>query len=149
MKIRFAEKKDCERIHILLKEIAEIHYNLRPDLFDFTPKYTVKELETLLNNNNIIILVATDYNNMVLGYCISLKKSEKKHNFLYIDDICIDKAYRRQGIAKQLILKTKKIANKCGIASIELRVFCDNNEAVKFYENIGMKKRHITMEYSK
>ncbi|MGP1361033.1 MAG: GNAT family N-acetyltransferase [Candidatus Fimenecus sp.] len=147
MRIRFAKEKDCERIYDLSKEIAEFHHNLRPDLFNNTPKYSIKEIMKIINEKDNVILVAADYSDNVIGYCINLKKENGGHSFIYIDDICIDESYRRQGIAERLIVETKKVAKKNGITTIELHAFCDNEGAVKFYESIGMKKRYITMEY--
>lgn len=148
MEIRFAKEKDCKKIYSLLKEIATLHYELRPDLFKNSPKYTLSEIKALIGENNNIILVAADYNDMPLGYCLSFKTEKNGCKILYIDDLYVDKAYRRQGIAKRLIFETKKTAAGSNIKTIELHAFCNNDGAVKFYENIGMKKRYIVMEYN-
>ena len=41
--IREAVIEDCERIRPLQKEIADLHYNGRPDLFKKEARYFTKE----------------------------------------------------------------------------------------------------------
>ena len=51
MIIRKAEEKDIPRILELLKQVLQIHADIRPDIFiPGTTKYTIDELREILKN---------------------------------------------------------------------------------------------------
>ena len=59
MIIRKAEEKDIPRILELLKQVLQIHADIRPDIFiPGTTKYTINELAELLKNKEKPIYVA-------------------------------------------------------------------------------------------
>ena len=71
MIIRKAEEKDIPRILELLKQVLQIHADIRPDIFiPGTTKYTVDELTELLKNKEKPIYVAVDENDVCSGICI-------------------------------------------------------------------------------
>ena len=65
---------------------------------------------------------------------------------VWIDEICIDEKYRRKGIGKLLIQEVEKQAkeNKCN--QIELNCWECNENAIKFYESIGLKTQRRILE---
>ena len=69
MIIRKAEEKDIPRILELLKQVLQIHADIRPDIFvPGTTKYTIDELTELLKNKEKPIYVAVDENDVCRGY---------------------------------------------------------------------------------
>jgi len=64
-----------------------------------------------------------------------------------IDDLCVDEKYRKKGIGKRLFEEVKTYSKENGINFIELMVWEFNENARKFYENMGMKIRINRMEY--
>ena len=59
--IRDAKEKDIPRILELLKQVLQIHADIRPDIFiPGTTKYTIDELRELLKNEEKPIYVAVD-----------------------------------------------------------------------------------------
>ena len=72
MIIRKAEEKDIPRILELLKQVLQIHADIRPDIFiPGTTKYTINELAELLKNKEKPIYVAVDENDVCRGGDIS------------------------------------------------------------------------------
>lgn len=54
MNIRRAEEKDIPRIIELLKQVLQIHADIRPDIFiSGTTKYTTDELAKMINDDKI------------------------------------------------------------------------------------------------
>ena len=52
MNIRRAEEKDIPRIIELLKQVLQIHADIRPDIFiSGTTKYTTDELVKMINDD--------------------------------------------------------------------------------------------------
>lgn len=59
MNIRRAEEKDIPRIIELLKQVLQIHADIRPDIFiSGTTKYTTDELVKMINDDKKPIYVA-------------------------------------------------------------------------------------------
>ena len=71
--IRFAIEKDIEKIEDLLAQVDLVHHNGRPDIFKIGRKYTREQLKELINDKSRPILVKTDENDEVLGYCFFCK----------------------------------------------------------------------------
>ena len=66
-------------------------------------------------------------------------------DFLKRTDLGVDRAYERQGIGKQLMKTAHKIAG--GEKDIALYLIA-NEDAVPFYEKLGMKKADDVMQYN-
>ena len=66
-------------------------------------------------------------------------------DFLKRTDLGVDRAYERQGIGKQLMKTAHKIAG--GEKDIALYLIANEN-AVPFYEKLGMKKADDVMQYN-
>ena len=66
-------------------------------------------------------------------------------DFLKRTDLGVDRAYERQGIGKQLMKTAHKMAG--GEKDIALYLIANEN-AVPFYEKLGMKKADDVMQYN-
>jgi len=150
--IRNAVLSDRIKIRPLQKEIAELHYAGRPDLFKTEARYfTDESFAERLNSPEHFVFIA-DINGEAAGYAFANINKIRGHstyidfNSFYIDDICVLKKYRRMGIGSALFkvcLETAKI-NNC--YNIDLGVWSFNQEAIAFYERVGMRERNKRME---
>lgn len=152
MEIRRAEVRDIPGMIELLKQVGQVHHEIRPDIFrGGAQKYTVQELEELLKDENRPIFVAMK-GNFVAGYCFCVHKAFQNHETFtdrtefYIDDLCVDEKFRGQGIAKALYEHVCGYARDCGFDAVTLNVWCGNGGAQRFYEKMGMTPRNIMME---
>ena len=90
--------------------------------------------------------------NFVAGYCFCVHREycgsgvSTDRRELYIDDLCVDENRRGQGIASALYRYVTDYAGSSGIRFITLNVWCGNDNAMHFYEKMGMRPRNITME---
>jgi len=64
-----------------------------------------------------------------------------------IDDLCVNEKYREKGIGKKLFEEIVIFGKENGVKCIELMVWEFNQDAIKFYESMGMKIRIKRMEY--
>ena len=151
--IRPAVPEDCFRIRPLQQEIVELHHQGRPDLVKdearfFTGETFLKRLE----DPNHTVLIAETAEGEVVGYVFGWVISVRNHptyvdfDSFYIDDICILKAYQRNGIGQKLLGICKAKAKELGCKNLELGVWSFNRDAIAFYENCGMKERTRRME---
>lgn len=58
---------------------------------------------------------------------------------LYLDSLAVLPAYRRQGIAKKLVLATKEKADAMHLPCVGLLVDCDNTSGEAFYTTLGFR----------
>ena len=152
MEIRMAEVRDIPGMIELLYQVGGVHHDIRPDIFrSGAIQYPPEDLENLLKEADKPIFVCDD-GGFVAGYCFcqireyagSTVLTDRKE--LYIDDLCVDQNRRGQHIGSVLYDHAVAYAKEIGCTFLTLNVWCGNNGAMKFYENVGLKPRSITME---
>lgn len=151
--IRKANGIDIPRIIELLKQVAEVHSNIRPDLFKANSnKYNKSDLAVMLYNGNAKIFVAADTNDIAVGYIFCVIHEYKNHMImqnlktLYIDDICVDKTIRGSGIGQALYNNACEYAKEQGCYNVALNVWSGNDNALHFYEKLDLKEQKRTLE---
>ena len=152
MTIQLADNTHIPGLICLLKQVGQVHHDIRPDIFPAgTQKYDEMQLAHLLTDKDSPIFVATEGGN-VAGYCFcKVKRHESgtcsvSRTEFYIDDLCVDEACRGRGIATALYRHALEFARQLGAHSVTLNVWCGNDSAMRFYEKMGMKARNIMME---
>ena len=136
----------------LLYQVGDVHHRIRPDLFrSGAIKYTETDLEALLAEESSPVFVAEE-DGSVLGYCFCQLREYRGSTVLtdrkeiYIDDLCVEEACRGRGIARALYGYVTDWAKEIGCTYVTLNVWQGNENAMKFYEKMGMRRRSITME---
>ena len=91
-------------------------------------------------------------NNIIKGLLLAEKKENNKisiareRKIYFINDIVIDKKYRRQGIGKRLYNYLLELSKKEGLDAVELNVWAFNISAIKFYSSLGMSVKNMKLE---
>ena len=152
MEIRFAAARDIPGMIQLLRQVGQVHHEIRPDLFRAgAQKYDEKALSALLADENRPILIA-EQDGVVAGYafCILQITSDDPvlcdRKVLYIDDLCVEENLRGRGIATALYQRTVDFARELHCDAVTLNVWCGNDSAMKFYEKSGFKPQKVGME---
>ena len=152
MDIRFANTTDIPCMIELLKQVGEVHRQIRPDLFRAgAQKYSVSDLTELLKDKSRPIFVAVE-DEKLLGYCFCILEEVKDNpvlrdvKSLYIDDLCVDENIRGKHVGSRLYEHVCNYAKSIGCSSVTLNVWCGNDSAMAFYQSRGMKRRKIYME---
>ena len=152
MNIRFAEETDIPGMIDLLKQVGQVHYEIRPDLFrSDAQKYDASALRCLLADSRRPILIA-EMDEKVAGYAFCILQETKNdpvlcdRKVLYIDDLCVEETMRGKGVATALYAKVLEFARELGCHSVTLNVWCGNDSAMAFYEKCGLKPQKIGME---
>ena len=150
--IRKASLKDIPKINDLLRQVNYVHYEKRKDIFKMGNKYTDKELEALIQNDQRPIFVLTNHQDEVLGYVFCIIEQHLNNQLLtdiktlYIDDFCVDETCRGQHLGTQLYHYVKEYAKSIDCHNITLNVWTLNESAKKFYERLGLIPQKIKME---
>lgn len=151
--IRKAEKKDINKITELLREVLELHAAIRPDIFvSGTTKYTESELAAIIENEKTPVFVAEGDDGEVKGYAFCQIKDPpfstnmRKVKSLFIDDLCVDENCRGSHVGQKLFSFVKEFAKGAGCYNITLNVWAGNDNAVRFYDKMGMFVKETQME---
>lgn len=152
MEIRFAQAKDVAGILSLLKQVGNVHHEGRPDIFRANAqKYGASQILSMLDSSKNPIFVAVE-GEKVLGYGFCQIKTYEHdpviadHTELYVDDLCVDETSRGKGIGKAIYAAILKYAKLRKCYNVTLNVWSCNENAMKFYQRLGLKPQKVGME---
>ncbi len=134
-----------ENIHIVEERVTAeeyIDFLKRTDLGSQYPKERFEERIRKLVKNVSISLIARNDENLIVGVLFGLTDF---CYWLYVTDLGVDRHYERQGIASKLMKTAHEIAG--GTKDIAVYLIA-NEQAVPFYEKIGMAKADDVMNYN-
>ena len=120
-----------------------IDFLKRTDLGSQYPQERFDSRIRKLVNNVSISLTARNESNKVVGVLFGLTDF---CYWLYVTDLGVDRAYTKQGIGKKLMKTAHGIAG--GEKDIAVYLIANEN-AIPFYEKLGMKKSEDVMQYNK
>ena len=112
------------------------------DLGSQYPRERFEERIPRLLENVSISLTARDGNDRLIGVLLGLTDFSY---WLYVTDLGVDRDYERQGIGSRLMKKAHEIAG--GEKDIAVYLIA-NEDAVPFYEKLGMKRADDVMKYN-
>lgn len=119
-----------------------IDFLKRTDLGSQYPKERFKERIVKLVDNVSISIVARNEDGLIVGVLFGLTDFAY---WLYVTDLGVDRNYERQGIGKRLM----KAALESAGGEKDIAVYLIANEnAVPFYEKLGMKRADEVMKYN-
>lgn len=134
-------------INNLAKQVHKLHVNWNSDMFlDVEQVIPIERLEKLLETESIYI---ARLENKIVGYII-IDIKEKDNGFmryrkiLSIDTLCIDEKFRRKGIGTKMLEFAKRLGKEKNCTDMHLTVNPNNKNAIKVYENFGMKVNNIS-----
>ena len=152
MEVRFAQAKDVPSILSLLKQVGRVHHEGRPDIFrSNAQKYGASQVLAMLDSSKTPIFVAVE-EDKVLGYGFCMIKEYDHdpviadHTELYIDDLCVDENCRGQHVGKTIYEAILRYAKMRKCYNVTLNVWSCNENAMKFYEALGLKPQKVGME---
>lgn len=120
-----------------------IDFLKRTDLGSQYPQERFADRIKKLVKSVTISLVARTECGMIVGVLFGLTDFAY---WLYVTDLGVDRAYTGQGIGRQLMKTAHDIAG--GEKDIAVYLIANEN-AIGFYEKLGMKKSADAMQYSK
>jgi aminoglycoside 3-N-acetyltransferase I len=98
-------------------------------------------LRQLLKSDYFIAIAALKAGQVVGGLAAyELKKFEQERSEIYIYDLAVKAAHRREGIATALIQKLKEIAAACGAYVIFVQADVGDNPAIELYTKLGERE---------
>lgn len=98
-------------------------------------------LSALMKKDHFLVYVALDGQRVVGGLAAYvLEKFEQERKEVYIYDLAVEEAYRKQRIATRLIESLKEEAKRLGAWVVYVQADEVDEPAVKLYESLGIKE---------
>lgn len=149
MILESARESDWELIRRLSVQIHDLHAAWRPDIYYHCEEPYPKDA-FLADIHENLVYVARD-GVTVLGYVVlyMIKKGgagTADKTFIRLESICVDEAYRGQGIGMEMVRQVRQIAKSFGCDGLILGVHPENEQAIAFYEKCGFTVRTINLE---
>ena len=119
-----------------------IEFLKKTDLGSQYPKERFEERINTLVNKASISLVARDQMDEIIGVCFGITDFAY---WLFITDLGVVREYTGQGIGKVLV---KRLHDLAGGEENIIMYTCVNENAIPFYEKIGMRKPNDVMVYN-
>ena len=135
MIVRKGIKKDIPQVLDLIKELAEYEKALDQ------VSNTVERLENDgFGKSPVYDLFVAEAENKIIGMAITFfRYSTWKGKNLYIEDLIINKKFRREGIGIKIFEELKKFAKNTSCVGISLQVLDWNKIGINFYKKLNMK----------
>lgn len=133
-----SKKEDLEQILELIKELA-IHENMLEDV-----KCSVKDLEQSFFENNYAKALSLKVDGKIIGYAMYFYTFSSFWGLggLYLEDIYIQKEYRKKGYAKAVFKYLAKICKEKNLKRLEWVCLNDNDLGINFYT--ALNARHMS-----
>ncbi|KQL50011.1 acetyltransferase [Brevibacillus choshinensis] len=151
--IRNANQDDYESLLSLFWQVHHLHVMERSDLYK---KNSVPVGEEFFNNqlkdDKQHIFVAT-LGIEIVGVVVLKEEEIPENSFvnarkvLLVDSLCVADTIRQKGIGSKLMQHVFDFARGLKVDSIELGVLEKNQNAIHFYESIGMTTKSRKMEF--
>ena len=135
MKIRNLIKSDLPQ----LSKLYEQFWGEKSDILKMEEQYSIIESE-----HSHIILVA-ESNNIIVGSVMGIVCNElygECRPFLVVENMVVDKNFRRQGIGTVLLKELETAAKKLNCTQMILVTESDRTDACSFYEKYGFQKNN-------
>ena len=150
--VRRARANELERVNELRMQVNALHVAGKPEVFKpGFPEELRNYIYAIHKDPEQFITVAVK-DGTICGFAVlhHINRPEnpfmKERDFLDIDEFCVDEAFRRQGIASEMIAFIREFAKEKGFHRIELNMWEFNQEALAFYEAAGFQTFRRYME---
>lgn len=152
--IRFAKENELDRVNELRKQVNDLHVEGKPEIFRAGFNDELRDFIYKIWKDPEQKIVVAELNGVVCGFAVlhHIHRSENpfmlERDFMDVDEFCVDKEYRRQGIATKMISFIRNYTKEKGIKRLELNMWEFNQDALAFYEAVGFKtyRRYMEME---
>lgn len=149
MNIRDITIQDFDRVNELMREVHALHVQNRPDLYvAMEEPYPRKKFIEDINNEDVISILAEEENE-ILGICFVTfrEKTCMVHKrTAYMEDLCVRRQDRAQGIGTQLFEYAQSRAKRMGAERLDLMVWGFNQPAFDFYKKMDMQVQRYILE---
>ena len=147
--LQSAVETDREAVNAMALQVHAMHVAWRPDIYAMVEELYPRErfLEAIQERQ----LYVAKLGGLTVGYVLLKIRHYDwpgmvRRKVMLVDEICVEEAYRGQGIGKALMADVHALAKAFGCSDLQLGVYPQNDEAVAFYQKCGFAIRSIEMQ---
>lgn len=147
--LQLARPEDREAVDALAKQVHAMHVAWRPDIYEMVDTmYTRERFDEAVKQRQLYV---AKIGNTVVGYVLVKIRDYDwpgvvRRKVMLIDEICVEKSCRGQGIGKQMMEDVRALARAFRCTDMQLGVYPQNDDAVAFYQKCGFTIRSIDMQ---
>lgn len=149
MHIRNLRPDDYPQADRLMGLLHKLHVDARPDLYvPMEHIYSEEKYGQMVESKDCIALCAVEQG-QIIGLCIAQVRYRSfmvDQCSVYVEDLIVDPAFRRRGVATALTRECEHRAKLCGAKRMDLMAWDFNKDALAFYEAHGMKMQRCILE---
>lgn len=149
IEIRLATLDDIAVISKMYEELFACHAGLQPDYFKKAEEHGDYPNETIKSENADLIVAEVDGNAAGFAHVLENKSLPYdcivQYKFAVCMDLYVSPAYRKMGVAKELLNAIKEWAKRRELNFIEIKVLVGNDNAIRLYEREGYNEVYHTM----
>ena len=152
VEVRRAREDELERVNELRMQVNALHVAGKPEVFKPGFPEELRNYIYAIHKDPEQFIAVAEKDGTICGFAVlhHINRPEnpfmKERDFLDIDEFCVDEAFRRQGIASEMIAFIREFAKEKGYHRIELNMWEFNQEALAFYEAAGFQTFRRYME---
>jgi glucosamine-phosphate N-acetyltransferase len=136
-KIKFEKLKRVDSKTV--KEIAVLLEKLNPD---FKPPVRLSDIKKVVEFPRATVFVARETGRKIIGMITLIGYPQLEGNMkIWIEDLVVDKSYRRLGLGRKLMQIAIKEAKKLKAKSIVFTSRASRKGAQRFYKSMGFKTK--------
>ena len=144
MNVRIATSNDYLNVEKLWLELNKYHAGLEPNIIKKVDVYQTEKdfLEVLTDPKQDILVI--EVKDAILAAAWIMQREHTGGQAIptpvaFIQEICVSKNIRRQGLGKTLMIEINMWAKKRGLKEIEFNVWSQNKIALAFYQEMGFR----------
>ena len=136
-----------EKVSEVTGELLDALDRLIPQLSAPKKAPTWDELTALIHSESSTLLIArySDEKNMISGILTLVIYRVPTGIRSIIEDVVVDQAMRRQGIAEALLKRAIEVARQAGAGGVSLTSNSQRAAANQLYQSIGFKRRETNV----
>jgi ribosomal-protein-alanine N-acetyltransferase len=105
-------------------------------------RFSRASMKSYAQAKNACVVVAED-GEQIAGFCILHVERSRRRDIGYVVTLDVVGAYRRKGLATDLMRAVEQMAMADGCKTLALHVFVENEAAILFYAKFGFVSSHI------
>ncbi len=152
MEIRKAKLEDLDNLKKLTYDFLNNEKENFEDSYD--PSYALTEASSNFIKGRIeaekgLVLVAEDEGKLIgflIGFIGKIPDARKTMKPAVLDEIFIEKEYRRQKIGREMLAEFQKWAKRQGANKLRVSASTKNNAALQAYKNFGFSDFTLKLE---
>lgn len=152
IRIRYAQREECEAINKIRMQVNDIHVSGRPDIFRTDAWEKIKDIVYKRFDEDGSGVIVALLSNEIVGFaqvqyvCKPASPYNLERKFYHVEEFGVDEMHRRMGIATALMEFIKNDAKERGFSKVELDMWQFNDSALAFYEKTGFITYRRMME---